>query len=58
MKPETQLEKELLQAVGRLVVDGMKKDEIIKAQSELLSRLKKAPFPSIDPMAIDSRSIV
>jgi len=58
MKPETQLEKELLQAVGRLVVDGMKKDEIIKAQSELLARLKKLPFPAIDPMAVDARSIV
>lgn len=53
MRTETQLERELLQAVGRLVLEGMKKDDIIKAQGDLLAQLKKQAFPTIDPMASD-----
>lgn len=58
MRTETQLERELLQAVGRLVLEGMKKDDIIKAQNDLLAQLKKQAFPTIDPMAVDVRSVV
>lgn len=58
MRTETQLERELLQAVGRLVLEGMKKDDIIKAQNDLLAQLKKQAFPTIDPMASDPRHVV
>jgi hypothetical protein len=58
MRTETQLERELLQAVGKLVVEGMKKDEIIKAQGEMLAQLKKAPFPTLDQSAVDPSHIV
>lgn len=58
MKTETQLERELLQAVGRLVLEGMKKDDIIKAQNDLIRTLKNPAFPTIDPLATDPRHVV
>lgn len=56
MKPTTELEKELLAALGEQVLKVRKLEQVVKAQSELLAKAPK--FPSIDPLAVDVRSVV
>lgn len=58
MKPTTELEKELLAALGEQVLKVRKLEQVVKAQGELLARLKDQKFPALDPMAVDGRSIV
>lgn len=58
MKPATELEKELLAALGEQVLKVRKLEQVVKVQSDLLAQLKDWKFPSIDPLAVDPRSVV
>lgn len=58
MKPTTELEKELLAALGEQVLKVRKLEQVVKAQGDLLAQLKDRKFPSIDPLAVDGRSVV
>lgn len=58
MKPTTELEKELLAALGEQVLKVRKLEQVVKAQGELLAQFKDQKFPALDPMAVDGRSVV